>query len=253
VSGVREEKQKSRNLHTEATVIVICYMKLINPDKTEAKSYSTELLARRWLTEKVFEIELTRPSSFQFTPGQRIRFSHKTMERDYSLLTTPADSTLALCVFNVEKGQFSPVFAAAEIGTKFSFTGPYGYFTYRPSQRPAVFVATGTGIAPLLSISRSGVTEFTLLHGVRTASDLHYQDFFRRTARLYVPCLTEPPEPARAIENVFDGRVTHYLKEHLPPSSYDFYLCGRQEMIRDVTLLVDEKFPGSLVYTETFF
>jgi ferredoxin-NADP reductase len=219
----------------------------------DAKVYSPKLLARRWLTEKVFEIELTRPSSFQFTPGQRIRFYHETMQRDYSLLTTPSDSTLGLCLFNVEKGQFSPVFAAAEIGTKFSFTGPYGYFTYRPSERPAVFVATGTGIAPFLSISRSGVTEFTLLHGVRTASDLHYQAFFRRTARSYVPCLSASPDQVGTVENGFDGRVTRYLKEYLPLSTYDFYLCGRQEMIRDVTLLVDETFPGSLVYTETFF
>ena len=219
----------------------------------DAKDYTTTVLARRWLTEKVIEIELTRPPSFQFTPGQRIRFYHETMQRDYSLLTTPAGSSLALCVFNVEKGQFSPVLAEAEIGMKFSFTGPYGYFTYRPSQRPAIFVATGTGIAPFLSIGRSGVTEFTLLHGVRTASDLHYQDFFRRTARSYVPCLTESPDQAGGIENGFAGRVTQYLQEYLPPSTYDFYLCGRQEMIRDVTLLVDEKFPGSLVYTETFF
>ena len=196
--------------------------------RNDAEVYSTKLLARRWLTEKVFEIELTRPSSFQFTPGQRIRFSHETRQRDYSLLTTPSDSTLGLCLFHVEKGKFSPVFAAADIGTKFSFTGPYGYFTYRPSERPAVFVATGTGIAPFLSISRSGVTEFTLLHGVRTASDLHYQDFFRRTARSYVPCLTASPDQIGTVENGFDGRVTRYLEEYLPPSTYDFYLCGRQ-------------------------
>jgi benzoate/toluate 1,2-dioxygenase reductase subunit len=228
-------------------------MQPFNTDKTGAKSYSTKLLARRWLTEKVFEIELTRPSSFQFAPGQRIRFYHETMQRDYSLLTTPSDSTLALCVFNVEKGQFSPVLAAAEIGMKFSFTGPYGYFTYRPSERSAVFVATGIGIAPFLSISRSGVTEFTLLHGVRTASDLNYQDFFRRAARLYVPCLSAPQNQIGTMENSFEGRVTRYLKAHFPPGPYDFYLCGRQEMIRDVTLLVDEQFPGSLVYTETFY
>jgi hypothetical protein len=82
---------------------------------------------------------------------------------------------------------------------------------------------------------------------------LHYQDFFRRTARLYVPCLSASPDQAGAIENGFGGRVTQYLKEYFPSSTYDFYLCGRQEMIRDVTLLVDEKFSGSLVYTETFF
>jgi benzoate/toluate 1,2-dioxygenase reductase subunit len=228
-------------------------MKTFNTDRIVAKSYSTTLLARRWLTEKVFEIELTRPSSFQFSPGQRIRFYHETRQRDYSLLTTPSDSTLGLCLFNVEKGQFSPVLAAAEIGTKFSFTGPHGYFTYFPSERPAVFVATGTGIAPFLSISRSGVTEFTLLHGVRTASDLHYQDFFRRTVRSYVPCLSASPNQAGTIENSFNGRVTHYLTKYVAPGTYDFYLCGRQEMIRDVTLLVDEKFPGSLLYAESFF
>jgi NAD(P)H-flavin reductase len=49
------------------------------------------------------------------------------------------------------------------------------------------------------------------------------------------------------------GRVSDYLEAHLPDGAYDFYLCGRQDMIRDVTLLVDEKFPGSLVYAETFY
>ena len=49
------------------------------------------------------------------------------------------------------------------------------------------------------------------------------------------------------------GRVTEYLDQHLTPGTYDFYLCGRSEMIRDVTLLIDERFPGSLVYTELFY
>jgi hypothetical protein len=34
---------------------------------------------------------------------------------------------------------------------------------------------------------------------------------------------------------------------------YDFSLCGREEMIRDVILLVDQRFPDSLVYTESFY
>jgi hypothetical protein len=32
-----------------------------------------------------------------------------------------------------------------------------------------------------------------------------------------------------------------------------FYLCGRREMIREVTLLVDEKFAGSFLFTEPFY
>jgi ferredoxin-NADP reductase len=48
------------------------------------------------------------------------------------------------------------------------------------------------------------------------------------------------------------GRVTGYLEGHLPLGAYDFYLCGRGEMIREVILLADQKFPDSLVYTEPF-
>lgn len=215
--------------------------------------YLTELLDRRWHTERVFEIELTRPESFQFSPGQRIRFIHDLVDRDYSLISTPTDATLALCVFKVESGLFSPTLASAQKGTIFPFTGPHGYFTYLPSSRPAIFVATGNGIAPFLSILRSGTTGITLLHGVRTSTDLYYQEFLRSTAGLYVPCLSTGPGPKLEPSDSFFGKVTDYLSEQLSPGTYDFYLCGRQEMIRDVTLLVDEKFPGSLVYAETFF
>ena len=228
-------------------------MKLSNKAKTGATSYSTELLNRRWLTEGTFEIELTRPASFQFQPGQCIRFSHETMQRDYSLITTPTDSTLALCLRNVQGGKFSPILASAEINTSLSFTGPHGYFTHRPSARPTVFVATGTGIAPFLSMARSGLTGFTLLHGVRKPADLYFEQFFRAAARLYIPCLSGGSDQLLSERNVFQGRVTDYLRKHLPVGNYDFYLCGRQEMIRDATLLADEKFPESLIYTEIFY
>jgi hypothetical protein len=47
--------------------------------------------------------------------------------------------------------------------------------------------------------------------------------------------------------------VTDYLQKNLAPGEYDFYLCGRREMIHDVTLLIDERFEGSLIYTEIYY
>ena len=38
-----------------------------------------------------------------------------------------------------------------------------------------------------------------------------------------------------------------------PQSLSWVFLCGEREMIRGVTLLVDERFPGSRVYTEVFY
>jgi hypothetical protein len=54
-------------------------------------------------------------------------------------------------------------------------------------------------------------------------------------------------------EGFYYGRVTDYLYNNLAPGRYDFYLCGRREMIRDVTICVDEIFPDSLVFTEIFY
>ena len=228
-------------------------MKSISPKQRDAQIYTSKILDRLWLTDRVFEIRLSKPSGFRFLPGQRVRLLRGAIHRDYSLITSPNDPTLALCLKKIEGGEYSPVLASAEAGTTISFTGPLGYFIYRPSEKPPVFVATGTGIAPFLSMVRTGIADFTLLHGVHQAKSLYYRDIFRRAARLYIPCLGADTGEAGSVDNVFRGRVSHYLAEHLPARAYDFYLCGRQEMIRDVTLLVDERFPGSLIYTEVFY
>jgi ferredoxin-NADP reductase len=116
-----------------------------------------------------------------------------------------------------------------------------------------VFVATGTGVAPFVAMARAGVKDFVLLHGVRRFLDLYYEPLFRKTARLYVPCVSAVKDPTKGTAGGFGGRVTGYLADHMASGPYDFYLCGNGDMIRDVILLVDRKFPDSRVYTETFY
>jgi ferredoxin-NADP reductase len=212
--------------------------------------YDTTLLERRPLSDNTFEAVFSRPPGFDFTAGQRIRLVHKGLERDYSLVNAPDDAALVLCIRRVAAGTFSPLLFSTPIGTAFTFSGPHGYFVSRPSERPSIFVATGTGIAPFAAMARSGVSGFSLLHGVRQTVDGYYASLFRAKARRYVICLSEE-EPCEA--GTFHGRVTDYLASQLEPDRYDFYLCGRTEMIRDVTWIVDDLFSGSMVYTEIFF
>jgi NAD(P)H-flavin reductase len=147
----------------------------------------------------------------------------------------------------------SSFMASAELGSRIHFSGPDGYFTFRPSPRSAIFVATGTGIAPFVSMVRSGVESVTLLHGVRIPDELYYKSLFKKFKQNYIPCLSGTiPEP-HPLSHVFRGRVTEYIGRFLNSGGYDFYLSGRSEMIRDVILLVDEKFSDSIVYTEAFF
>jgi ferredoxin-NADP reductase len=214
---------------------------------------TVELLQRRWLTKNAFEIELTRPPSLKFKPGQAIRFVHESLERYYSLLSTPDDSNLTLCVCHVPQGDFSRLLANAEIGCLFKLTGPHGYFTFKSSGRKPVFIATGTGIAPFVSFARSGITDFTLLHQAISADELYYQSYFHKITPKYFACLSEAPSKASSFPNLYFGEISECIRKNLRPGSYDFYLCGEREMIREVTLLVDEVYPESRVYTEVFY
>ena len=214
-----------------------------------ASLYRVELVSRRWLSESVFEVTFRRPAPFSFAPGQRIQLVREEINREYSLVSIPRDDTITLCVRLVKGGKFSSALSTAGDGEAFNFRGPLGYFVFVPSPRRAVFVATGTGIAPFVSMSRSGVRDFTLLHGVPEAAELYYKELFESIHCEYIPCLSK----ATGGENRFAGRVTDYLSRMMPRIPYDFYLCGRGDMVRDATRIADERFSGSLVYTETFY
>ena len=99
-------------------------------------------------------------------------------------------------------------------------------------------------------MARSGVSGFTLLHGVDNSEELYYASDLQKPAKQYIACLSGDPEEN---SGYFRGRATAYIQKNLPARAYDFYLCGRREMIRDVTLLVDERFAGSHIYTELFY
>lgn len=213
-------------------------------------TFSSPITANRPLSAAVIEITLVKPPDFDFRAGQRLRLEHAGMQRDYSMVSAPAERELRLCIRRVAGGRLSPHLAQAAAGTCLTFTGPHGYFTFKASPRPPVFVATGTGIAPFGAMAAAGLSGFILLHGVAQAEDLYYRELVQPRAALYVPCISGT-RPASVAHHA--GRVTGYIESHLPRRACDFYLCGRQEMIRDVTLLVDEQFPGSLVYSEIFY
>jgi NAD(P)H-flavin reductase len=218
--------------------------------EAEINTHPTELIGRRRLSEKTFEIQFRKPSSYSIQAGQRIRLCHQSIEREYTPVSAPDDPEITLCIRKVDTGNFTPILSTIPIGTRFDISDPGGYFTFKPSARPPVFVATGTGIAPFYSMARSGITGFTLLHGVDRSEELYYRSKLKSVADLYVPCISKAHQTPSVF---FRGRVTDYLQQHLPPAAYDFYLCGRREMIRDVTWLVDDRFPGSLIYSEQFY
>lgn len=221
------------------------------PQGASQRGYASRITRRRWLTGDTFLLDLERPPGFRFTAGQRIQLVMEDHARDYSLIPGEGPDTLTLLIRHVPGGALTSRLSRCPEGAGLHFNGPSGHFIYRRTARPAVFVATGTGIAPFAAMCRAGVRGGTLLHGVRHMADLYFREDLEAAVDRYVPCLSGggPPVPAGA----FGGRVTRYLQKRLPRKDCDVYLAGRREMIAEAIGILDDLFPSSRIYTEIFY
>jgi ferredoxin-NADP reductase len=216
-------------------------------------AYTLTLIDRRQWSNSAFVLTFRRPLEFDYVPGQRIRLVHHDVSRDYSLITTPRDPELAIYLRRIRTGILTPLLADLPCGAELHASGPLGYFNWHASSRPAVWVATGTGIAPFVAFARAGARPLAILHGATRLEEIHFHNELSACTATYVPCLSAPRPATGSGLKIFQGRVTAYLAKHLPRAVYDFYLCGRGDMIREATLLVDQHFPGSRVFSETFY
>jgi len=192
-------------------------------------------------------VRLSRPRGFTFHAGQFVRLSLDGRDRDYTLVSGPQEPELALCVRRTEgfPARLEWLTAGDELGVE----GPLGYFCHRPTERPAVFVATGAGVAPFVAMARAGLRWEWMLQGGREVTELLYPDELRAGARRHLACLSGGGGSAET----FAGRVTDFLRDRLPDGRYDLYLCGNQAMIREATRIADRRFRDSHIFTEAYF
>lgn len=222
-------------------------------DSSALDRYLIQLKAVKTLGNDYFELMLSRPDTFCYIAGQRIRFLESGLERDYSLISTPADQDLAIYVRLIPDGKYSPRLVHAALGTHFNISGPHGHFRFYPSRRKAVFIATGTGLAPFVAFARSGIEGITLLHGIKVTDALHYDALFTAANINYIACLSNANLSLKGKVTIYHGSIEHYLSHCLPKGIYDFYVCGGTVMIRDVTQVIDHLFPDSHLFYETFY
>ena len=216
-------------------------------------TFRIKLQQQTRLAPDVFELAFTRPGDFKFRPGQHIRFHHKGLERDYTPVSLDREDFIRICVRRAETPGFSQILCDSDPAREFEISGPHGHFVSPsppPSAPPLVFVGAGTGIAPFVAFARAGAKGHLLLQGARTPAELFYGDVVAQSCQTYVPCLSrgenDPSGP------FFPGRVTDYLETRLPQGQYQFYVCGRRQMLLDTMDAIDDKFPDSRVFTERF-
>lgn len=188
---------------------------------------------------------------FDFIPGQvvKIGINNTIPPRIYSICSGNHEEEVRI-LFNIkEEGELTPKLASLIPGEKILVSKPYGSFT--DSDKPAWWIATGTGIAPFYSMFRSGLSDNKkLIHGVRFLNQFYFEDELEwALGNNYIRCCSQETSC-----NTISGRVSQYLAglEHLPPVNY--YLCGSAIMVVEVRdLLIEKGVPFSNIFAEICF
>jgi len=187
--------------------------------------------------------------SLSWRPGQFITVQIPNSEgrplgRSYSIasrLDAVGSAEIVLLIKLVAAGVGSVYMAGLMAGDVVSFTGPWGKFIVAPTapEVPAVFVGTGTGVAPFVPMIDEVLAQgrrVTLLAGFR-----HEQEYaeamiplaqWQATGRFDMHVMISQPSETW---NGTRGRVTDYLRAH--PEALvgaQLYICGNGSMVQEV-------------------
>ncbi|HEX8980531.1 MAG TPA: CDP-6-deoxy-delta-3,4-glucoseen reductase [Parasulfuritortus sp.] len=197
------------------------------------------------LADDVMALWLKLPSSerLQFLPGQYIDFLLKDgKHRSFSLANAPEeDELLELHIRQVPGGFFTEqVFSTLKPKDIMRIKGPLGSFFLRESDKPIIFLAGGTGFAPIKSIlghifHHGTRRQMVLYWGARSLADLYLADLPAKWQEThanfsFIPVLSEPK-----VEDAWPGRTgfVHLavLADFADLSGYEVYACGAPQMI----------------------
>ncbi len=217
------------------------------------------------VVEEVFDITPKYPETYlirftfenepviDFEPGQFVSVfaekDGKRISRPYSIASAPENKNhLELCIKVVEGGFMSNFLHKVKPGTRLSMIGPLGRFVLpEPIRSDTVFIATGTGVAPFISMlghiwasNLDDGLEFSVVFGVRYVYDLIYRDILEswdreRSNFHFLPTISRPETPD------WKGRVGYVQKivqeEFGGYENKQAYICGLHDMVEQVKTL----------------
>jgi len=233
---------------------------------SEEKFTRQRLLEVQTLTPGLFTLRTTRDPGFRFQAGQFARLgvrkpSGSIVWRAYSMVSAPHDEFLDFFSIVVPDGEFTSELSRLRPGDELLVDRQaFGFLTLDrfPDGRDLWLLATGTGLAPFLSILQDfevwqRFERIVLVYSVREARELAYQgmietllqrDYLAEHAGklTYLPTKTREHKP-----DALHGRITTLLESgeleraagvELSPEHSRIMLCGNPQMIEDTRQLL---------------
>ncbi|MGP5312185.1 ferredoxin--NADP reductase [Psychrobacter faecalis] len=245
------------------------------------------VLSKTTWTPNLFSFTVSRPDSFKFTAGQFVRLGvnpsqlnyykqlsavanadddedlneilNEDIFRAYSIVSSPFDEVLEFFSIVIPDGAFTSQLQHLEVGDELLLnTMPFGFLTLARYQKPLPkdlwLLATGTGLAPFLSMLQDLKTwedyeHIVLAYSARSEEELAYiekieslqEDFgtlVDNPAKLiFIPIVTREPIEGALTERLpkllLDGTLQARAGIDLDIDSTHVMLCGNPEMVED--------------------
>ena len=223
------------------TDLMLDGLECVEDSLPEIRTIPAKISEIKFLSEDVVKVTLRTPpnKSIKFIAGQYIDLSYGEIKRSYSIASTPSDLNINLLIKCYPNGQFSNyIFNKAKIDDLLRIEGPKGtYILPNVIPEKLLFVSTGTGIAPNLSLIKSAIqkvkidrSRITLIHGQRSQKEHVYYledelqgiEFIRATSR-------------ESADGYFYGYVQDAVKRlDLNLAETMVFACGNPQMIKDL-------------------
>ena len=241
------------------------------------------VLSKTTWTPNLFSFTVSRPDSFKFTAGQFVRLgvnpSHlnyykqqgeagndvanealnEDIFRAYSIVSSPFDEVLEFFSIVIPNGAFTSQLQHLEVGDELLLnTMPFGFLTLARYQKPLPkdlwLLATGTGLAPFLSMLQDLKTwedyeHIILAYSARSIEELAYVDKIKSLQEdfgslvdnpaklIFIPIVTREPIEGALTERLpkllLDGTLQERAGIALDVDSTHVMLCGNPDMVED--------------------
>ena len=206
----------------------------------EVKILPTKVNSLELLSEDIMQVKLRlKPSSnFVFLEGQFIDIiGPNSIRRSYSIASISSNKEITLLIKRVINGEFSNYwFNEVTSNDLLRIEGPKGTFFLRDRAKPLVFLATGTGIAPIISIldrldsdpDFNQTESISLFWGNRMQQDFVWKPNFKKINVDFYPIISRK-------DDEWKGQVGYVQDVALRISDsarkVNVYACGASEMI----------------------
>jgi CDP-4-dehydro-6-deoxyglucose reductase len=219
----------------------------------EKKILPAKIQAINRLNETVIKVSLRLPpnSNFAYNSGQYVHIVKGSIKRSYSLANAYRErGVLTFYIKKYENGQMSRYwFEEAKVDDLLRIEGPFGSFFLRETEvENIIFIATGTGFAPIKAILESiSESERKLENkkvwvfiGARYDNDLlwHPHELNGFLNLKYIPVLSKASQDWKGEKGYVQNIV---VKQNIPLSDAQVYACGSIKMIESAKKLLIEK------------